>query len=185
MLVALSCLGQDIIDNMITYNYTIEEGLPSNQVLCSMQDSKGNIWFGTGGGGVARFNGAKFDVFNIENGMLDNEVFSIYEDYKGRIWFGTYSLNISYFENGKIHPYQYNTTLTQHIGSSSLLKNLYVDKNDHLFISFHAHLLVEITNQGKLITKNNKQYFDLISFDSDDNKLLFSCHTNLKKIQNT
>ncbi|MBU2471942.1 MAG: hypothetical protein KKF20_06000, partial [Bacteroidetes bacterium] len=37
-------------------NYTTDDGLPTAQVWCSLQDSKGYMWFGTSGG-LVRFDG--------------------------------------------------------------------------------------------------------------------------------
>ncbi|MBI3509240.1 MAG: SpoIIE family protein phosphatase [Bacteroidetes bacterium] len=72
-------------------NYSIEDGLPQSQVMKIIQDSRGYLWLCTDGGGAARFDGKKFEVFNVENGMADNRVNTVYEDRKGNIWFGTFS----------------------------------------------------------------------------------------------
>jgi signal transduction histidine kinase/ligand-binding sensor domain-containing protein len=44
-------------------NYTIAEGLPSNNVNDMMQDSRGFLWFSTGRG-LARFDGSHFVIYN-------------------------------------------------------------------------------------------------------------------------
>ena len=44
---------------------------------------------GTDGGGLARFDGHKFEAFNKSNGLSDNVVRSLFEDKKGNIWIGT------------------------------------------------------------------------------------------------
>jgi len=76
-------------------NYTTDDGLPSSQVWCSLQDSKGYIWFGTTGG-LARFDGADFVVYTVENGLVDNVVRSLFED-NGILWIATYN-GISKFD---------------------------------------------------------------------------------------
>ncbi len=71
------------------HNYTNEDGLPQSQVFDIIQDNKGYLWVATNGGGVARFDGKKFSVFNTENGLADNRVSSLIQDKKGNIWFTT------------------------------------------------------------------------------------------------
>ena len=81
-------------------NYTTADGLPSNTVFCSLQDSKGYLWFGTDKG-VARFDGDKFSVFTTSDGMADNLVYDIFEDSKKRIWFSCNNGNACYYYDNK------------------------------------------------------------------------------------
>jgi ligand-binding sensor domain-containing protein len=55
----------------------------------SLQDKAGNLWFGTTGEGVYRYDGKEFIQFTEKDGLSDNKVFSILEDKSGNIWFGT------------------------------------------------------------------------------------------------
>jgi len=72
-------------------------GLPSNQVYASFQDSKGLIWIGTDMG-VARYDGAEMQVFNTQHGLNHNEVYQFMEDAEGNIWMGDLSGGISIFK---------------------------------------------------------------------------------------
>jgi len=75
-----------------TYNfreYSVEHGLPQSQVYCIFQDSKGYLWIGTFGGGVARYDGKKFTHLSEREGLSNNTVFAIAESNDGKIWFGT------------------------------------------------------------------------------------------------
>ncbi len=58
-------------------------------VDCGLQDKQGNIWFGTTGEGVYRFDGKLFTQFTMKDGLSSNCVWSILEDKTGNIWFGT------------------------------------------------------------------------------------------------
>ena len=69
--------------------YSVEEGLPQASVYCLLQDSRGYIWMGTDGAGLARFDGVKSEVFTKANGLSDNVVRSLFQDSKGNIWIGT------------------------------------------------------------------------------------------------
>ncbi len=54
------------------------------------EDKKGNLWFGTVGEGVARFDGKKLTYLNVDSGLVDNTVAAIAEDRQGNMWFGTH-----------------------------------------------------------------------------------------------
>lgn len=54
--------------------YTLEDGLPQSQVYAMSFDTKGYLWLGTQGGGLARFDGNNFKVFNNTNGLASNYI---------------------------------------------------------------------------------------------------------------
>src|SRR5690606_12814154 len=64
------------------------EGLPSNVINDIEVDRDGFVWMGTGAG-VARFDGAKFDLFDSESGLPDTQIHSLHLDRKNRPWAGT------------------------------------------------------------------------------------------------
>ena len=61
----------------------------SDNVWCGLQDKAGNLWFGTTGEGVYRYNGKSFTQFTEKDGLNSNTVYSILEDKSGNIWIGT------------------------------------------------------------------------------------------------
>ena len=69
--------------------YSVEHGLAQSVVAAISQDSKGNMWFGTLGGGVSKFDGVTFTNFTTKEGLSNNIVSFILEDRKENIWFGT------------------------------------------------------------------------------------------------
>jgi ligand-binding sensor domain-containing protein len=56
---------------------TLEDGLPQSQVYAIAQDDKGYLWLGTQGGGLARFDGKTFKVYNETNGLVSNYINAI------------------------------------------------------------------------------------------------------------
>ena len=46
-------------------NFTTNNGLALDAVSCSVIDRFGNLWFGTFGGGVSRYDGKSFTSFTI------------------------------------------------------------------------------------------------------------------------
>jgi signal transduction histidine kinase/DNA-binding response OmpR family regulator len=67
--------------------------LSYNDVVHAYEDSKGNLWFGTFGGGVNKLvkegNKYRFEMVNQRNGLVNDEVFGILEDNQGHIWLST------------------------------------------------------------------------------------------------
>ncbi|MGZ2371093.1 sensor histidine kinase [Ancylomarina sp. YFZ004] len=91
-------------------NYSLEEGLPQSEVSSIIQDKKGNLWLGTSGGGLARFNGREFFTYNNKHGLADNNIQSLHQDKKENIWIGT-SVGISLFDGISFINYNENDSL--------------------------------------------------------------------------
>src|ERR1700712_893650 len=69
-------------------NYTVTDGLPSNQINTTCEDSNGFLWIGTNNG-VSRFNGKNFVNYGYTEGLQDLFVKAIFEDSHHRLWIGT------------------------------------------------------------------------------------------------
>jgi ligand-binding sensor domain-containing protein/two-component sensor histidine kinase len=70
--------------------WSTENGLPQNSVHQILQTRDGYIWIATEGG-VARFNGTQFTVFNHESDptFTSNDICCLAEDRSGVLWIGT------------------------------------------------------------------------------------------------
>ena len=55
----------------------------------SLQDKAGNLWFGTTGDGVYKYDGRSFTQITAKNGLNSNSVNHMLEDKDGKIWIGT------------------------------------------------------------------------------------------------
>lgn len=73
-------------------HYQVENGLSYNSVICSLQDRKGFLWFGTKDG-LNRFDGYTFKIFRNDpdnpKSIGNNFIHSLYEDKNENIWVGT------------------------------------------------------------------------------------------------
>lgn len=54
------------------------------------EDAKGNLWFGTLGDGVARYDGNSLVYFSTKDGLVADAVTCIVEDKAGNMWFGAH-----------------------------------------------------------------------------------------------
>ncbi|HEX8060539.1 MAG TPA: two-component regulator propeller domain-containing protein [Cyclobacteriaceae bacterium] len=73
--------------------------LHSNIIKCIVEDSKNNLWIGTWGGGLSRYNDADstFTTFDQSHGLPNNTVYGVVEDNKGFLWLST-NMGISRFD---------------------------------------------------------------------------------------
>jgi signal transduction histidine kinase/DNA-binding response OmpR family regulator len=81
--------------------------LPINGFIRDIrEDTEGNFWIGTHGGGLAVFEPAsgKFTIYNTTNSELPNDkVFSFLEDSRGNMWIGTKGGGLSLFNKRTKH----------------------------------------------------------------------------------
>ena len=77
--------------------FTAEQfGLSANGILALAADSRGNIWIGTSGGGVLRYDGETFQSIRLGPSALENMVEAVLCDRRGRLWFGTRAGLVAY-----------------------------------------------------------------------------------------
>jgi len=70
-------------------NFTIEDGLPANEVHAILQTQNGSLWLGTEAG-LARFDGERFTPINIGRGVAQQiPVRSSLTTPEGDLWVGT------------------------------------------------------------------------------------------------
>lgn len=112
-------------------NFGVKDGLPSSEVYCAFQDSKGYLWFGTDAG-VSRFDGYTFRNLTTEDGLADNVVFGIIEDRHKRIWFRSLTGKLCYMQNDSIVRIAANDSLAKHT-NLSLMVSFYVDSGDTIW----------------------------------------------------
>lgn len=108
---AASAAAQSISPNTVfgTYqqvHWQERDGLPLNTVVAVVPASDGYLWLGTYGG-VVRFDGARFTLFNPSNtpGIGDAVVSSIMEARNGDLWLSTFGGGVSRLSGGRFTAY--------------------------------------------------------------------------------
>lgn len=129
-------------------NYTTEDGLPSSEIYCSIQDLNGNLWLGTDRG-LVRFDGYEFKTFSTKDGLTDNTVFYLFVDKQNRVWMFTFSGRIFYFENEKIISYKYNDIILSN-SNNRIPWGFYVDSLNQVTFSLRDRGILNIDSVGKL-----------------------------------
>ncbi len=65
------------------------QGLKHSKIYGMIQDRSGNLWFGTGGGGVSKYDGKTFTHFTEKEGLSNNNVSGMCFDKNDCLWIGT------------------------------------------------------------------------------------------------
>ena len=94
----------------------------TTSVRSFLEDSKGNIWFGSDKEGVCLFHNGKFQYFTTENGLSHNQVRNIYEDKNGVIWFEC-GKGLSIYDGQKMSIYKernYDSTKQWKLGDKDI-----------------------------------------------------------------
>ena len=64
-------------------NFGVQGGLPSSTIFDILLDREGNLWFGTEGSGVSRYDGKEFVTFSLGDGLAYDMLISIFQDRMG------------------------------------------------------------------------------------------------------
>lgn len=140
-----------LIQSQQTWNlkrYTTEDGLAHSQILSLFQDSKGNLWIGTNGEGLNKYNGVEFAKYNQKNGLASNFVFSIAEGKDGKLYFGTNS-GLSVFDGVRFINY----TEKDGLPHFQVLK-VFVDDNGDILLGTSKGLAKMVNKTITPLTEN-------------------------------
>lgn len=116
-----------------TYNFehiSLEHGLPQAQINCLKEDSRGYLWVGTQGGGVAQYDGINFKVFDETSGLPGSIVTAIEEDRNGNMWFGTTWGGVARYDGKNFSGFNLENGL-----AANAVKALCCDKYNKMYVA--------------------------------------------------
>jgi signal transduction histidine kinase/ligand-binding sensor domain-containing protein len=87
-------------------SWTTDNGLPQISVNSIVQTQDGFLWFATFGG-LARYDGLRFEVFNTGNtkGLKSSRFIGLFEDRQTNLWITTEGQGITLYKNGKFRTF--------------------------------------------------------------------------------
>ena len=112
------------------------DGLPEDFAQSLAQTQDGYLWIGTSGG-LARFDGVSFVVFNRENmsAFLDDSVYSLLVTKDGTLWAGTEGGGLVRYKDGRFRAFGAAEGLT-----NGFVRVIYEDRNSRLWVGTDAGL---------------------------------------------
>jgi ligand-binding sensor domain-containing protein len=143
-------------------------------VTSVLEDSKGNLWFGTLGNGIARYDGNVLKYFTTKDGLPSDRVTGIMEDSSGTFWLST-GEGVSKYDGKKFTNY----IVGDDFGSNVITK-LFIDSKDIFWVgtwngvykfdgeTFHQ-FSVPYPNVDTKINEDTKHWVSGISEDAEGN----------------
>ena len=125
---------------------TTKQGLAYNALVSVAEDLRGNLWFGTFGGGICRYEGESCKAFTTNQGLPSDIVYSIAEDMEGRKWFGTTDSGAFFEKNGVFHQLEG----AGEFGHKAIFSILRDHEGNLWFASENDHVLYELVLQKSL-----------------------------------
>ena len=109
--------------------WTTADDLPQNSVTAIVQSRDGYLWLGTYGG-LVRFDGVRFTVFDVASGALEsNGVQALLEDHSGALWIGTNGGGLTRYQQGRFETFRVADGLAHDI-----VRTLYEDRGGRIWI---------------------------------------------------
>ncbi len=129
--------------------WRIQDGLPEQTVQAFAQTPDHYLWVGTTGG-LLRFDGAHFDVFDRENtpALSETSVFCLLASHDGTLWIGTEGGGLLQYHAGTFHAYSAKDGL-----SDDFVRVLYEDRENTLWIGTDNGLLK--FSHGRILRVDN------------------------------
>lgn len=72
----------------------MENGLNSDYIYTILEDNRGNVWLGSWGGGLSKWEKGGCRHFDVGHGMPSNNIIDLLEDRNGHIWIATFDAGV-------------------------------------------------------------------------------------------
>ncbi len=160
-----------------------EDGLPSSSINAIFQDSRDFIWIGTEGGGLVKYDGIHYEIFNRSNGLYGEFITDIIEDDNLNLVIAT-RYNGIFIYNGDNFIRHFNST-NKLLSSNSIYK-LVRTSDGIVVISDKEMVLITPKYQIKNLFKSNNSYQNVNSLiEISKNNYLIATNNGLFKINNS
>lgn len=113
-------------------HWTTENGLPQNTVLAIVQTNDGYLWLATFGG-LARFDGLKFTIFNTGNtpALKSNRITALHLGRDGALWIGAETGEIACFHRGE---FRYFAQIAPSSTGQKIVRRIYEDRSGAIWV---------------------------------------------------
>ena len=158
-----------IAQNPAYFNYSVENGAPSNDIYSIIQDKKGYIWIGCDAG-VFRYNGVRFTEFTSSK-LASKSATGLVESKSGRIYGYTFNKQLFYIENEKLCVFK-----NWHIPVTRIAADkkgfVWVTTTDGLYRIQESNLKIEYI-KNRIIKGEKKNYFSSQAISDKNGNIFF------------
>lgn len=77
----------------------------ADRITSIIEDEAGDLWLGTDGYGICKYDGKNFVYFTTDDGLCDNTIGDLMVDQNNNIWIGTFWGGVSKFDGKKFINY--------------------------------------------------------------------------------
>lgn len=158
--------------------YTLQNGLPFEDIKCLLFDDENNLWLGSNGQGAFKFSGKAFVNYMTKDGLSDDIILSIQEDQDGRLWLGTYSKGVIILDpsSGKVSPLGTEDTTKEFQLSDNKVWSGKIDSKNRKWIGTALGLNL-VTDTGMIVFKASDDEHTL-----DNGKITTICESEFGSI---
>ncbi|PIY08151.1 MAG: hypothetical protein COZ18_13750 [Flexibacter sp. CG_4_10_14_3_um_filter_32_15] len=166
--------------------FTTKDGLPTNVLRLTYQDSKGRFWIGTRGEGLVEYkkdtktNKDIFEKIGLERGFTPNFVMAIAEDNNGNLLVGTNNGGLA-IENGN----KFDLFTTENGLPTNLIFNIHCDKQNVVWLATNAGLVRWKDKKAYIFDASNslpnESFFDIV--EDDKGYFWFSSNRGVLRVQ--
>lgn len=126
------------------------------RIVTGIEDKDGNLWFGSIGEGLFKYDGKLFVHFGMEQGLNSDNIYSILQDKNGTIWVGT-NKGLNCFDRNKFvsipivlkdnYSSHHNNTIYKNSPTENTVWSIMQDRNETIWFGtndgvycYDAHL---------------------------------------------
>jgi serine phosphatase RsbU (regulator of sigma subunit)/ligand-binding sensor domain-containing protein len=132
-------------------NVSTETGFEVNCVWSMEQDSMGDLWMGTRGSGLLKFDGNSFTQWDRKQGLPHNVIRSVALDQQGRVWMGTWGQGICMKEGDQFYQFSEAEGL-----SCNLITKIFIDSQQRIWFGTE-YGGVGVIDHGRLMQYSAKE----------------------------
>jgi ligand-binding sensor domain-containing protein/signal transduction histidine kinase len=156
--VVSSRAGESTETNFFLRAWKTADGLPDNAVTSIVQTHDGYLWLATYGG-LARFDGVRFAVFNSANtpALQSDRITSLYEDARNTLWIAHERGDLTCYRDGKFEA----QGVHEH-GERRKISYMGADENGDIWMLNEEGTLLR-TRDGATCALPNTDAFDLLA----------------------
>ena len=113
--------------------FTDADGLARNHLRCMLEDSWGNIWLGSSGGGVSKYYGQEFIHYDRSDGLVGRSIYSVEQDSAGRYWLGDHNRGFSIMDGSGVQSFN-----RQNGYKNVQIKTILRDRQDRMWLGTYG-----------------------------------------------